>query len=221
VYYRSIEQVSQKKTYDDIFRILRENLTACRYLIREAYKIPEAFQCEDVVCGTCCIPCTVAQLIQSTKKRGNPTTNGGRSFNTQVVKQLSNHDFGEMFCLCCKIAFCPCCVQADLLTTAIGGSWWSECISSWFCGQNLFTTRNILRYHYRIKSETGNDCTDECLSPIVFDCCLSGMIPCYCCVKLAAITKFTMDMKSHMEAVEAQRTPDGKLPTSYQSLCRS
>lgn len=135
------------------------------------------------------IPSTVNQLYQTTAAKGNPTVDGGAAFNTnEMVSNLGCSCIG-----CLYTFFCLPCTVGDLVNKAYGMPWCMGC-----CCMNLFTARNTIRYHYRLKTTSGgNECIEECALPYGVYCLLSilsGYVPClwpitYCnCVALVLLS---------------------------------
>jgi Cys-rich protein (TIGR01571 family) len=125
-----------------------------RWMIRTGYGIP-GDGCNDLAVACCCFPCSVNQLYQTTKSRGNPTVNGGHEYNKERFNR-PNDDRGFWRRLCCGI-FCLPCTSGAAMQRGVGMPFWMGC----GC-MNICTARNIIRYQHRI---LGNDCLDECILP--------------------------------------------------------
>jgi hypothetical protein len=63
------------------------NPVVIHWLMRSAYGIPSDNECvDDCVIPICCTCCAVNQMYQTAMTKGNPSTDGGSTFN---VKQFS------------------------------------------------------------------------------------------------------------------------------------
>lgn len=152
-------------------------------MVRSAYGIGNLDDCwNDCLVSCFCPCCTINQMIQTTNEKKNPSTNGGKPFNTRAFSaQGSSNQFYQCLCaLCCM----PCSV-GEFLQKGVGMPYLLGC----FCAP-LFYARNIIRYQYRIRPESSSDCMTECVVPYAYYCCMNcllsiiaGFIPCvYCCV---------------------------------------
>ena len=127
-----------------------------------------------------CPCCVVNQLYQTTSQKGNPTTDGGKEFNTNNML-MGDCNFGA----CMYACFCMPCSIGTFLQDSVGMPFLLGC-----CFFNLFNAKNVLRYHYRLRSTAGSDCMEECFLPYLMYCCanllalpLSMCCPClYACV---------------------------------------
>lgn len=142
-------------------------------MVRSAYGIgdPSLFA-EDCLLSICCHCCVINQLYQTTSKLGNPTSDGGKSFNKQ---EMINAD-----CTCCGCIYFFLCMQCsigNILKKSVGMPWMLGC-----CCFNLFSAHNIFRYQYRLRNRVdySTDCRAECCRPIfMFG---AGGLPCINCV---------------------------------------
>lgn len=151
------------------FNMCCVNGVVTRWLVRTGYGIPEGGIMEDCCIPYCCCPCNSNQIYQTSKMLG-PLKNGGKRFNKnkwQDPVSTSNCDCG-LFCYSCC---CMQCAVGTVVKDSLGMPWCMGC-----CCMNCCTSRNLIRYHYRIQ---GNDCCDECLAPLTYQACL-------CCISSAA-----------------------------------
>ena len=101
-------------------------------------------------------------MYQTTKAKGNPTSDGGATFNTTKMKPInywpSNHEnFAYNMC-------CSCCAKADIMQNVFGMPWWMGC-----CCINIPYFRNAIRYQYRLTTSTENaEWIEECCIPFTF-----------------------------------------------------
>jgi hypothetical protein len=108
----------------------------------------------------CCPCCSVNQLYQTTRHRGNPFRSHGRSsnVNTFLVKypscDLCSCDIFRSF-------LCMPCTIGDILHDSIAMPWYMAC-----CTVHPCAMRNLYRYHYRVKGN--DDCTELYCS--IFQC---------------------------------------------------
>lgn len=131
--------------------------TIARYMIRTAYHI-EGDVWLDCCLSCCCFPCSVNQLYQTTKQRGNPTPDGGKHANSSAFQfQVGGNSFSDCFCNCIYAACCLPCATGTILNRAIGLPFFFGC-----CCGNICLARNIVRYQYRI---AGSDCWEDCIFP--------------------------------------------------------
>lgn len=132
-------------------------------MVRSAYGIGDPSSCAgDCLLPICCTCCVVNQLYQTTSRLGNPTTDGGKAFNTQEML-VAQCDFSS----CMYAFFCMPCSIGTILQNSVGMPWLMGC-----CCFNLFSARNVLRYQYRLKARNGTDCMEECFIPYMFYCLL-------------------------------------------------
>lgn len=125
----------------------------------------------DCVLSICCSCCVTNQLYQTTAARGNPTTDGGAQFNRNPMSPRGC-DCG----MCLYTCFCMPCSVGTVLDMSVGMPFLLGC-----CCMNVFSARNIIRYHYRLKGKGGSDCVEECVLPYVIYVglmLLSSFIPC-------------------------------------------
>lgn len=147
-----------------------------RWLTRSSYSIPTQETCLDhnLTCFNCencwddclkacfCPCCSINQVYQTTKSRGNVSTRGGRNFNTQpYLHKIVFENCNLRDCLCST--FCCCCIQADVLNQSVGMPWYLAC-----CCVHPCAARHIYRYQNRLKGLTAcDDYLCECCIPFV------------------------------------------------------
>ena len=151
-----------------IFNLFCLPLAPYRWLVRSAYGIGDK-NCwiEDLMLSLCC-PCFVInQIYQTTKVRGNPTSDGGLNFNIHHFTIENNNWCDNIFELCCLQ---PCTV-GKAANHAIGIPYFLSCLCI-----NICFLRNIVRYHYRIQPKFEKDEYDELYMPI--GTCIGGL--CFC-----------------------------------------
>lgn len=140
------------------------------------------------------------QLYQTTVAKGNPSRSGGLPFNTNVFPPIeTNANFSRWL----KAFCCMPCSQGDILYHAVGMPYFLGC-----CCMNLFTTRNIFRYQYRIKPHSGDDVVDECLFPtgMVFLNSACQQIPCFSCAVCALYSAITLSMLKEIDSRPVNHT---------------
>ena len=105
-------------------------------------------------------------MIQTTNVKKNPTTDGGKPFNTRAFStEGKSNQFYQCFCAMC----CMPCSVGEFLQKGVGMPYLLGC-----CCAPLFYARNIIRYQYRIRPEVDNsDCTTECCMPCAYYCCMN------------------------------------------------
>jgi len=134
-------------------------LPATRWVVRSAYGIGDKEDCTQDCCLSCLVPCCVVnQMYQTTSALGNPTPDGGRDFNVNRGIDAQS----PMGCANCLYAcFCMQCAIATTAQRTIGMPW---CLA--FCCVGPFSTRNLVRYHYRM-SLLSSKCeyAEECILP--------------------------------------------------------
>ena len=159
-------------------------------MIRTAYGIP-GDGCNDCMEATCCPCCSVNQLYQTTKTKKNPTSDGGRSFNTNPFEsKLGSGDCGAGCYACC----CMPCFVGSTLERSVGMPFCMGCLCT-----NLCVARNMIRYHYRIR---GEDMQEECLTPCFTYICgsfIAQFIPCIWCCIIPAIVAFGVQLSSETD----------------------
>jgi hypothetical protein len=60
---------------------------------------------------------------------------------------------------------CQQCAVGKIMSKSLGMPYYLAC-----CCMNIFTARNVLRYHYRIQPAFGSDLFDELLMPLLYGC---------------------------------------------------
>jgi hypothetical protein len=177
---------------------------ALRWMVRSAYNIGgKKDYKEDCFLGTCCIPCVTNQIYQTTAVRGNPTHDGGMVHNTlQGPFELPKDR------LPIKLCYSFCCMPCSVATTmndAMGMPYWLG-----FCCVNICAARNLVRYQYRLKPESG-DAVDECIGPAALYCagqCLQNtMCPCAGCVVGGMLAAYQLDTATKVEQRRAVSGP--------------
>lgn len=124
-----------------------------RWLIRTAYGI-EGRPFDDLISAICFPCCSVNQLYQTSKRNGNPTSNGGRPYNTDVFRG----DLRQNFLFNCLLStFCTPCSRGWVLQQSIGMPFWMGC-----CCVDTYEARNIVRYQYRIAGEDNYELIAPC-----------------------------------------------------------
>lgn len=103
----------------------------------------------DIFVSVCCFPCSANQIYQTSKTYGNPTSNGGKRFNTGSF----NLNWGNRTIDCCCIYCCPLCSNAESLNRSLGMPYILG-----FCCIHPYSAQNLIRYQHRIR---GSDITDE------------------------------------------------------------
>jgi len=64
------------------FNFMVMNPVVLHWLMRSAYGIPSDNECvDDCVIPVCCTCCAVNQMYQTAMAKGNPSTDGGSTFN--------------------------------------------------------------------------------------------------------------------------------------------
>jgi len=115
-----------------------------RWLIRSAYGI-EGRPRDDLINGIFCPCCSANQIYQTSKKYGNPTSNGGRPYNTDIFRGDVKRNWINN---CLLSTFCNPCSIGLVLQQAISMPFWMGCLFV-----NSFEARNFVRYQYRIAGE--------------------------------------------------------------------
>jgi hypothetical protein len=144
-----------------------------RWMVRSAYGIGDPLDCwEDCVLSAFCTCCVINQLYQTTSAKGNPTVDGGQQFN--VNYWISDTSVGCDSCI--YACFCMPCSMGTILQDSVGMPFLMGC-----CFFNVFNTRNVVRYHYRISRtpKYNSDCLEECLRPLAH-CLILGKIASTC-----------------------------------------
>lgn len=174
------------------------NPIVARFLFRSAYGIPGS-ACDDCMYGTCCGPCVVNQLLQTSEAYGQPGPNVGPTANTDVWRgQMGN----DNCCGNCMYAFCcPTCAIGSTMEKEVQMPFLLGC-----CCMSSCLMRNVTRYQYRIN---GDDMVEDCLTP-----CGMGFLS-YCCIcalpcTIAYLVNLTMKPMAEVEV----RTKDG-YPREY------
>mmetsp|Transcript_9388 Transcript_9388/g.12999 ORF Transcript_9388/g.12999 Transcript_9388/m.12999 type:complete len:313 (+) Transcript_9388:86-1024(+) len=148
------------------------SLPAYRWMARTAYGIGDGNDfVEDCALSLFCPCCVTNQLYQTTAVKGNPTTDGGAQFNTNPMSP-GGCDCG----MCLYTCFCMPCSVGTVMDMTVGMPFLLGC-----CCMNVFSARNVIRYHYRLKGSTNSDCREECFVPYATYVCLlaaSFCIPC-------------------------------------------
>lgn len=166
-----------------------------RWMIRTAYNIPGGGG-QDCVVACCCFPCSANQLYQTTKTRGNPTVNGGRSYNKERFERpVENRGVLKRFC--CAV-FCNPCTTGHAVHMAVGMPFWMGCMCT-----NMCTARNIIRYQHRI---IGHDFLDECVLPSLIVLATGAALffmPLLVCVAPVVVAR-SMQLQAQAEARPTQ-----------------
>lgn len=144
-------------------------------MARSAYGIQEEFLCADCLLTTCCTCCVVNQLYQTTSSFGNPTKDGGASYNVNPKK--SDHQINDYWQKFCIALCCGSCVQGRLLEDAIGMPFGMGC-----CSVSTCLASNVIRFQYRLKPDTGNDFLEECFWPTIVESIFKGIECCCPCL---------------------------------------
>ena len=157
---------------DTAFTLLTMSPCLVRWLIRSAYEIPGS-TCEDILTVTCCCPCAINQMFQTTSVIGPPAEGYGKSYNVNAM--VSDYPFNLFDNL--YSCFCGRCMTADNMQKMIN--------MPWFFGLCCITTQaahQLARYQYRIK---GSDIYDDYWKPT---CNLCICLSCPCLVFCLDIT---------------------------------
>lgn len=173
--------LGQSRRYLDgsgiLFNCLCLNTAAFRWMTRSAYGIGEPQQWRwDVLICIFCPCCAINQLLQTTKKYGNPTQDGGKHHNLNDWIQPSEN---MQVSSCLKMWCCYPCVVGDIVDQTFQMPWMLG-----FCCVNLCLLRNIMRYQFRIKAidDFMEDCaypSMNCLYISAFLLVLPYFCPCY------------------------------------------
>jgi hypothetical protein len=125
--------------------------------------------------------------------------NGGKLFNLGV---FSNGYDGNNWTRCLSACFCLPCVVGDVMNYTTGMDYFFACCC---IGPNICFTRNIARYHYRIKSGNSGELCEECLTPYcVFtvgtvaaaaNLLVAWFCPCIIIAQFAYIVSFTASIQ--------------------------
>ena len=115
------------------------------------------------------------------------------------------------FFSCLKTLFCSCCVIGDVVQNAYGMPWYLGC-----CCVGVFYARNTVRYHYRLKTKSGQgECVEECLIPYAVYCLVSALASTffppltYC--NLVALVSVIMNLKHEVDLKSPNNTSKGYL----------
>lgn len=138
------------------FNLFCLSLPAYRWMARTAYGIGDGNDFLGDCALSILLPCCVTnQLYQTTAAKGNPTINAGAQFNTNQMVP-GGCDCG----MCMYTCFCMPCSVGTVLDMSVGMPFCLGC-----CCMNVFSARNVIRYHYRLKRSTDSDCLEECFLP--------------------------------------------------------
>lgn len=175
-------------------------------MVRSAYGIGNKDECfDDCILSVFCTCCVVNQLYQTTAARGNPTTDGGTSFNVKLMPQ----DAQSNTCIACLESFCCMpCTTATMLEDSMGMPWFLG-----LCCTNFFVARNFIRYQFRYKPVSSDDCMEECLLPTCtyyIGGIIANCLPCIYCVICGGLVALVMNLKSAVEAEKSKQPPPGK-----------
>ena len=133
-----------------------------------------------------CPCCTINQIYQTTSAKRNPSADGGAPFNT--ITAVAN-ETGDPFARLVTSCFCLPCSVSNNLHEAVGMPHILGCAFMNCCCLNLCLGRNLIRYQFRLKPHSGDDCFEECLIPCGIYCfgrVCSSIIPCLWCIEWAA-----------------------------------
>lgn len=190
-----------------LFNFFCTTAVPTRWLIRSAYGI-EGRPRDDLISLSC--PCCSAnQLYQTSKRYGNPSSNGGRPYNTDIFRGDVKRNWISN---CLLSTFCKQCSIGLILQQAIGMPFWMGCLCVY-----PFEARNFVRYQYRIAGEDNY----ELLAPVVLRM-VDGLIskPSLGIVTFYNLTEviITMQLLAEMEYRKIDNTTTGRYLTGYREL---
>jgi hypothetical protein len=146
------------------------NGVVARWLFRTAYRIEQKtavpgssgpeWWVDDWYLGCCCLPCTANQLYQTANRYGNPTRDGGRSFNIQDYRTSGTEDFVTN---CLYSTFCMPCAVGTALHQAMGMPFITGCCCAFHPQFGPVLASNLMRYHYRLKGDDDIECATYAL----------------------------------------------------------
>lgn len=174
-------------------------------MVRSAYGIGDRNDwSDDFYLSLFCSCCVVNQIYQTTKIRRNVAQDGGRTYN-QRPNPINPHT--NQFHNCFRVLFCTPCTIGTMLNDAMGMPWYLGC-----CCMNFCIARNVLRYQFRYKAATNDDCLEECffpfLAPFLSNILSKTCVPCADSILCSMFYSSIMDMVSAVE-VEKNAQPLG------------
>lgn len=126
------------------------------WLIRSAYGLEQS-ECNDACSILCCFPCFANQIYQTSLSRGNPSIDGGKQFNVNVLEKTTPSSY------LCYTFCCTSCMIRDTLNKYLNMPDWMGC-----CCVNVCAATSILSYHYRLKSKGCGLCNTCQLAAVWF-----------------------------------------------------
>lgn len=170
-------------------------------MVRSAYGIGELeghYGFSDCCVPMMCICCAINQLYQTTSKYGRaPGGYVGPEFNTSPMSPMENTQPHSLLSSILIAYCCAPCGLGKILHEAIGMPFLLGCMCS-----NICFGRSILRYHYRIKPTSSNECMDECGAPTIqkiLECTVGIFVPCLCPMFAAAEIAVHMQMENEVD----------------------
>lgn len=165
-------------------------------MVRSSYGIgDQSNYCDDIIISCCCPCCVVNQLYQTTSSKGNPSTDGGARFNTHSMSAVgTGADFQRLLVTC----LCFQCTVANNMNSTFGMPHVMGCCCTSFC-----LARNFIRYQFRLKPVTGDDCLEECGIPYAVYCCGSACanaIPCLWCILYGMFVLFNSQLSREVQS---------------------